>query len=204
MPASVTSPADMVNLALRRIGYKLRVSNLFDGSRASGVALDIYAQTRDAVMRDGNWDFCSRTLVLELLKQAPAGGYVPPNNWSTAYPAQPWMFEYSYPADCLKVRAIKNTAVLLPNFDPQPNTFSVANDTGFSPARKVILTDVPAALMIYTGQVTNPATWEASFIEAFAASLARRLAPSLADMEVTKLEAGDEAASNAAAQMERG
>ena len=45
MVASAKS-ADMVNLALRRVGYKLRVGNLYDGSMAAKMALDVYAQTR--------------------------------------------------------------------------------------------------------------------------------------------------------------
>lgn len=206
MPANlpIQSPADVVNLALRRIGYKLRVGNLYDGSKASGIALDIYAQTRDQLLRQNDWGFAERNVQPTLLKQAPPA-YVPMTPWDPATcPPIPYLFEYAYPDDCLKVRALKPVPVLVPSFDPQPNVYSIANDNAYTPARKVILCYVPQAMLVYTGQVTDPATWESDFLETLAASLGRRLAPSLVNMDVAKLEAADEAASMRVAEMEQG
>lgn len=204
MPASVTSPADVVNLALQRIGYKGRVGNLYDGSAAANDALDIYAQTRDELLRQNDWGFAERNLVLTLLKQAPAA-YIPPTVWDPAqYPPPGWLFEYGYPGDCLKVRCVKAVPLFQPNFDPQPNVYSIANDNTFVPPRKVILCNVPAAVLTYTGQVFEPSAWETDFVEAFAAALGRRLAPALVSMEAAKLIAADEAAAKQVAEMEQG
>ena len=192
MSASVASPADVVNLALRRIGYRLRVGSLYDGSEASKKALDIYGQTRDALIREGDWGFAERNAPLTLLKSAPRGGYTPPLTWTSAYPPLGYLFEYAYPADCLRVRAVKGTAIFTPNFDPQPNVFAVANDNSLAPPAKVVLCNVAGAIAVYSGQVTDPATWEADFVEALAAGLARRLAASLASADFVKLEGGDE------------
>ena len=77
MTTSVNSPADVVNLSLGRIGYKLRVGSLYDGSPASKAALDIYGQTRDEQLRLADWGFAQGEVQLTLQKVAPVGGYVP-------------------------------------------------------------------------------------------------------------------------------
>lgn len=204
MTASVTSPADVVNLSLQRIGYKGRVGNLYDGSAAANDALDIYAQTRDELLRQNDWGFAEITQVLTLLKQAPAT-YIPPTAWDpTLYPPPPWAFEYDYPTNCLKVRAVKTVPLFIPNFDPQPNLWSIANDNTFNPRKRVILCNIASAIMIFTGQITNPVNWDVDFVEAFAAALGRRLAPALVSMEAAKLMVADEAASKQIAEMEQG
>lgn len=199
MPVSVSSPADLVNVSLQRIGYKGRIGNLYDGSLAAKDALDVYAQTRDEILRKGDWGFAERNIAMLLLKAAPAQGYAPPNVWTSAYPPLPWRFEYAYPSDCLDVRAIKGQSVLVMEFDPQPVTFTVANDSALNPPQRVILCNVPDALLTYTGQVTDPTTWEPDFVEAFAAALGRRLAPALVGMEASKLLIADEQMSTAQA-----
>lgn len=205
MVASLQSPADVVNAALTRIGYRLRVSNLFDGSDAAKKALDIYGQTRDELLRQNDWGFAERNVAMTLLKSAPVSGYVPPNGWAGATnPPIPWAFEYAYPDDCLKVRAVKPTPIFIPPYDPAPYVYSVANDNYYSPARKVLLCNVVDAMLVYTGQVTNPSTWEADFTEAISAALARRLAAGLGGAELVKLEMTDEAMTQGVAEREQG
>jgi hypothetical protein len=190
--AIVQTPEDLVNVALARIGYKRRIDSIYEGSPAADAALDIYGQTRDAMLRENDWGFAERNLVLGQLKMAPLTGYIP-NAWTSQYPPLPWIFEYAYPFDCLKVRAVKATPFLVPNFDPQPNIFEVANDLSLTPPAKVILCNVPNAVLTYTGQVTDLTTWEADAIEAFAAEIGRRLAPVLLDPNAEKLAAQDAA-----------
>ena len=202
MPASLQSPADVINASLVRIGYKLRLGSLYDGSMAARRALDIYAQTRDEMLRQNDWQFAERNLQLTLLKQAPATGYA--LGWTTAYPPLPWIFEYEYPTDCLKVRSVKSAPAFVPNFDPQPNIFGLENDNSYTPAAKVILCNVPNAILVYTGQVTDPTTWEADFSESLCAALGRRLAPVLVGLDAAKLGAADEQATMNVAEREQG
>ena len=205
MVGVIDSPADVINLALVRIGYPHYIGDLYCGSEASAASLRIYSQTRDQLLRDGNWDFARRDLTMALLKQAPAGGYVPPNGWTPAYPPQPWMYEYTWPEDCLKVRGVRPAALFLPVFDPQPYIYSTPNDDAFDPPRKVIVCNVADAILTYTGQVTDPLTWEVSFIEDLASELARRLVPALAkDPNLLKQEDADEQGENAMASETRG
>lgn len=130
MSAVLQSPADIINDALVRIGYKLRIASLQDGSEAASEALNIYGQTRDEMLRNGNWMFAQKTATLTLLKSAPAGGYIPPTQWNpTTNPPLPYSYEYLYPDDCLKVRAVKSVPLFLFNPDPQPKLFTIGSDT---------------------------------------------------------------------------
>ncbi len=202
MATVIQSPADVVNLALAGIGHRDRIGSIYEGSAAAKQSLDIYSQTRDEMMRTVDYGFAERNVDLTLLKSAPVNGYFPPNQWNgTNNPPPPWLFEYGYPSDCLKVRAIKAAPLFVIDYDPQPIVFNVVNDSFYTPSRKVILCNVENALLTYTGQVTDPTVWEADFVEAFAAELGRRLAPTLANMDAAKFAAA--AAAQATADAER-
>ena len=204
MTSSIQSPADLCNNALVRIGYKgPRIGNLYDGSRAAKTFLDIYSQTRDELLRTQDWGFAYRSIDMTLLKPAPPGGYVPPLVWTSTYPPTPWLFEYAYPTDCLRVRAVNPVPIFVPDFDPQTHTFSIYNDSALD--EKTILCNIPpTATLNYTGQVTDPTQWEADFCEVLAAALGRRAGPALASIEIAKLEAQDEAQATAEADMAQG
>ena len=201
----ITSPADIVNLAASRIGFGDRIGSIYEGSKLAKQAMDVYSQTRDEMLRAVDYGFAEQNVSLALLKQAPAGGYFPPNLWDgTVNPPPPWVYSYAYPDDCLKVRAIKPIPLFVMDFDPQPNVFTIENDQYFVPSRKVILCNVQSAMLVYTGQITDPTRWEVDFIEAFAAELARRLAPVLANMDVAKFAAADAAQATATADSREG
>ena len=204
MVASVQSPTDLVNLALVRVGYKKSIGSLYDGSEAAKIALRVYSQTRDELLRQNDFDFAERTAIMTLLKQAPPGGYVPPAAWSTAYPPPGYLFEYAYPDDCLKVRAIKPQPFVLWEFDPQPVVYTTANDATFTPPQMVILCNIPNAIMTYTAQVTDLQAWDTDTLEAFAGALGRRLAPALLGLNAAKLAVEDEQAAFAVAEKEQG
>lgn len=204
MVASVQNPADLVNIALARIGSKHSVGDLYDGSMESNILLNVYAQTRDELLRMHDWGFAERDATLVLLKQQPLNAYIPPVYWSNIYPPIPWEFQYDYPADCLKIRSIKPVPMFIPDFDPQPYIFKIANDRTYTPTKKVILCHVENAVMVYTAQVTDPLVWEASFVEAFAASLARRIAPALIGLDAAKAEGQDEGVETAIAIIKQG
>lgn len=201
MTASLQTPTDIVNDALRRIGWKMRIGNLYDGSEAAKIALDIYGQTRDQLISDGNFEFEERNIAMTLLKQAPVGGYIPPNVWNPSFPAIPWLFSYAYPDDCVKVRAVKPAPIFVLNFDPKPHRYSVDNDNGFTPSKRVILCNVPSALLVYAGQITDPTAFDVAFTEAFSAALGQRLAPALLGLNNARLAAADAQAQKQTADM---
>jgi hypothetical protein len=199
---SLSSPAQIINNSLVRIGYKLRVGSLYEGSDAANKALAVYGQTRDEMLRDGDWGFAQRDVVLTLLKQAPTAGY---GTWNPATnPPLPYIYEYAYPADCLKVRALKSTPPQIPNFYPLAQPFRIQNDNNYTPPQKVILCDVGSAILTYTGRVTDPTTWQAGFTEALCAALGRRLLVALGNAQLIQAAASDEAAEDQIAKAEQG
>jgi hypothetical protein len=200
MPSSLASPADLINAAVTRVGYKDRIGSLYEGSKLAKKALDVYSQTRDQLLREGEWPFAQRDTPGTLIKQAPAGGYFGATVWSNTYPPLPWLYEYAYGSDFIKVRAVKPSLILLPNFSPQPHLFAVANDGN----ERVILSNVANAVVTYVGQITDPTDMPPDFIEALCASLARRLAPILANLDAVKLEAQDEMVETQVAERQQG
>lgn len=203
MAEVVTTVADVVNLALGRIGYRLRVADLLDGSEASTVALDIYGQERDNLLREGNWGFAQRQVNGTVLKSAPTNYFDTP--WSPAdNPPMPWQFSYEYPADCLEVRSVRPRPGFLVVVDPQPTLFNVVNDAGYSPPRKVVVANTADAVLIYTAQVTNPAYWHVGFVEALAARLADRMKLRLADPRLASLLVQEDAAETGRAEATQG
>ena len=185
---SISSPADLANNALVRLGFKLRVGSLLDGSDHAAHILDVYSQTRDEMLRQFDYDFASRTLTLTLLKSAPTGGYFPPNLWNPAtMPPVGSLYEYAWPSDAIKIRSLKYTPMFVLNYDPQPTKFTEYNDNNYTPAQRTIVTNVPNAIAIYTGRVTDPTTWDVAFSDAFAARLATVIGPALVGLEGTKM-----------------
>lgn len=203
MASVITTPEDVINLALVRIGYKLRIGSIYEGSEAASAALNIYSQTRDELLRQSDWAFASRQAALTLLKAAPANYFDSPWNPATMPPVG-WMFEYAYPSDALKIRAVGPQPGFVFNPAPKPHLFNVYNDNSSTPEGKTVVCNLENAIAYYTGQVTNPSDMEPDFIEAFAAALGRRLTPSLVDIQTAGLAVRDEAASQMIAERERG
>jgi hypothetical protein len=176
MASSVNSPEDVINLSLVRMGYKTRIGSIWEGSMAAKKALDIYAQTRDAVLREGDWQFA------EQITAATLTGNAAPF---------PWSFEYVYPTNCIKVRNLFSSTYAADTNNPTPTLWTVADNAA---AQKVIWSKAAGATLVYTAQVTNPANWEPGFVEALVAALARRLAAVLVSPQVAQAEGDDESA----------
>ncbi len=191
------------NMALRRISYPTPIGYIFEGSPAARVAVEIYGQTRDDLLRNSDWDFARQATGLTLLKTAPVG-YVYPTVWSSAYPPPPWIFEYAYPPGCLLVRSVRPTPIVMPALDPQPNIFVVADDPTVTPS-KVILTNLANAQAVFTGQIIDITQWNASAVEALVTALATLFQASLAPQpEMDKERIGEEAQAVAVAVGRRG
>ncbi len=179
MANSFSNAADVVNAALDRVGYKKNIGNLYDGSEQAIAALTIYGQTRDDLLRNFEWGFAERDISLTLLKTAPVGGYSDNRPWDiTTDPIPPFIYEYEYPEDMLKLRSL--------------------------PAKRVVLTNLASAIGVYTARVTSPLQWDVGFTESLIAQLGRRLAPVLAGLDAAKMEVQDEAVTTQTAEMKLG
>ena len=184
----VDSVEDLCNMALRAAGLPMRINDVYDGSDASKVALELYSQCRDSLLDVEDWSFNRHTAPLVLLKGPPPnGGYGPANPWSNLYPAPEWLYEYSYPADMIDLRAIVQQPGNMPDLDPLPAQWRVDNDSfpiiapgpppvATGPPAKVIYCNVTDALAVYRSRVTNPALYDPGFIDSLVATLGKRFA----------------------------
>lgn len=203
------APEDIANLALRRIAYETPIGFMNEGSRASRVAIEIYSQTRDDLLRSKDWPFARQATTLTLLKTAPVGGYSPATPWSTEYPPLPWIYEYIYPLGALEVRSVRPTPIFIPEYMPRFHRFVVASDPSLAPApdgeTRVILTNLVNAQAVVTGQIIDTSQWEANFVEALVDALAVKMQNALApEANFDKERLGEAAQATQIADMRRG
>ncbi len=174
------SVEDIVNQVLVEIGYDRKVQDIFEGSKASRVALEVYGQTRDELLDAHDWPFARRTVPLKLLKgPPPAGGYNAANLWSPAFPKPGWLYEYLYPSDCLEFMCMIPVPGPMFDLDPQPAVWRVDNDNTFTPPEKVLLTNVKNAIGVYTAQVVDISTWEPGYIAVLVKALKAKMSLAL-------------------------
>jgi hypothetical protein len=94
-------PTDIAQQAIDASGSDYLLGDIEDGSRQAQVILRAYQQCLMQLLRGANWDFARKTEQLTLL--ADATGNTP--DVGTIVPV-PWVYEYAYPIDCVKVRFI--------------------------------------------------------------------------------------------------
>lgn len=107
----MTTPATIANQALDAIGLggDVVISDLEDGTREAQICLRHYGQCLRQLLRMQNWDFARKTAPLTLLgdatgQTADVGTMVP----------IPWVYVYSYPIDCMKLRFIPWNGLMTP------------------------------------------------------------------------------------------
>lgn len=185
------------NRALQAIGTRTSIASLSETSVEARNCNLIYADTRDEVLQMAYWNFANKTAYLSLQKSAPGTPSSPASTatqWSSGYPAPPWLYQYGYPSDCIQmqrvVQQIQNYYIGTPYTSGGTNTYPYAVGPG-SPFRvatdmdlqgqqgNVILTNQYQAIGQYTMRITNPGLFGAQFVEALVQALAAKLALAL-------------------------
>ena len=166
MAIGFQAPEDVINGALRECGYPRTISEIYEGSRASRVAVEVYGPARDFLLQQQDWDFALREAALT----PTVGGKL----------ILGFTHEYNYPADALRIRYVHG-AIPSPNNDPQPVRALTGNDASLATPAKVIFTNQAAAVAVYIAQITDPATWNPAFSYAFVNMLAKIFAFALRD-----------------------
>lgn len=190
----MASQVSIANRALQAIGSRSTISALNEPSvEARNINL-IFDDTVQELLGMAFWNFAKKTNYLTLSKSAPG---TPTNQtavssqWTTAYPAPPWLYEYVVPNDCVQVRKIvqqmanyyigtpltSNGQTAYPLLIGPGARFEVATGTDANGNQQnVILTNQYQAIGVYTMNVTQPGLWDAQFIEALVQALAAKLA----------------------------
>jgi hypothetical protein len=70
----MASEIDIVNGALHRIGANT-IASLTEGTKNANVAVDVYAETRDQLLRGYQWGFATKRVQLAQLSTAPTFEY---------------------------------------------------------------------------------------------------------------------------------
>jgi len=164
----------IVNQALDIVGYPSHIGNIYEGSKASIIALNLWGTTRDALFTAAQPIWAKRDLRLVLLKSAPNinNGWADYSSglWDSSYPTLPWLYEYEYPTDCLLPLQIKVQTNFVPVYRPRPRSYRVSFDS-----QKVILTNTPDAILSYIAAVLDPDDWYDDFAEAMVEAVAKKM-----------------------------
>ena len=187
MPIGYAAPEDVINAALREVGYPRSISEIYEGSRASRVAIEVYGPTRDALLQEQDWDFAYREEALV----ASAGSAL----------IAGFGYAYTYPADCLRIRYVRLPTISAPNNDPRPVRWITYSDNTLSPPSKVIGCSLATATVTYIGQITDPSQWNPAFSRALVNRLARIFAFALRDeinLSRTRSQLADQVTAEAA------
>lgn len=190
----MASAVTICNRALQAIGTRTSIASLTEQSVEARNCNLIYDDTRDEVLQMAYWNFAQKTAYLALLKSAPG---TPTNasstasQWSTLFPAPPWLYQYEYPTDCIQmskiVQQLQNYYVGTPFTTGGSNgypymvgpgsPFKATTDEDTNGQQKnVILTNQYQAIGVYTMRITDPQLFGAQFVEALVQALAAKLA----------------------------
>lgn len=205
-----TADIEIANRALSAIAARAQIVNFSERSEEAAQCRLLYEPTRDALLRSAHWNFARATAYLTLIKSAP-GTLENPNAsglvWTPAYPAPPWLYEYAYPSDCLKVRFIlpqyqrgsesgvpffsANVSVRNWSYGGEPQKFQVATDRDNNGNQaNVILSNQNMAICVFTQRITRPDLWDNLFQEAMVDALGSRLTLALSgDKAMAKMQA---------------
>ena len=120
-------PADIINQALDAAGVDIVIGDPEEGTREAQVCLRAYVECVRQLLQAAHWDFARKQAPLDLLASSlrgeengnftnpDIGSFEPntnPNDNNFFTPnigfrvPFPWVYEYSYPTDCLKVRYV--------------------------------------------------------------------------------------------------
>jgi hypothetical protein len=177
----MVAPVDVVNIALQEIGSQASISSFNDGSAEAVAAGILYQPKIDALHRAAHWNCARYQVALTLLKAA--AGTTENADGSGPVPPLPWLYEYAYPADCLKARFIlpiwnANNPSGVPLTTAPPVTLALAWSSPPVPFQvstdfdadgnviRVILTDMCQAQLVYTKRIVNPDLWDPHFLSA--------------------------------------
>lgn len=168
MPISIE--AGICNLALLRAGQLQRITALSDNSDAAKACRTAWELNRDATLEAAAWPFAMKRALLNAITDGERGA---------------WAYAYEEPNDCVAMRFLDQADEDHPlgTYNTNPGeaeqlVFRIESDE--DTGRRVILTNVENAVLVYTARIEQPARWSAMFRNAFGYQLASDLAFGLA------------------------
>lgn len=185
----------LCNIALGQIGSRTQIVSLNPPAPANNLAAitaaQIYQTQVDAIFRAANWNCARVEGPLTLLKAVPGTPQNPSGILPT--PPVPFLYEYLEPPDAVKIRFVipqcsPATAVTTPLMSGtgvtnppraitrMPFVPAIDKDSNGNQV-KVILTNAPNALCVYTGRINNVDLWDPHLQNAVIGALAAWFCP---------------------------
>ena len=165
----MASNVQIANSALTKLGSS-RITALTDNVKAAREINAIFELRRDYLLRTHNWSFAMTRTTLPALDETPSWGYTT---------------LYQLPTDCLRVVQVNDMWVVpgLADYTSGPDS------EPYKITGRRIETDIGAPLKLrYIKRVTDPAQFDAAFVEVFASDLADQVCEALTQSN-TKREA---------------
>lgn len=149
-----TSPVDVCNIALKRLGADSIVA--FDeGSSAASLCEQLYSTTVDRILREHQWNFAQFRVTLARRVDVPSFGY----DYNFTLPTRPY---------CLRVNETYPAYV---EYDIENSVAANGDIQG-----RVLVTNEGDMKIRYTGRIEDVTLWDASFTDAVAFDLATQMA----------------------------
>lgn len=173
---------EICNRALSLIGTRSQIQSLTEASKEARECSLWYDTLRRQALRAVHWGFARAQTNLSLLGQLDQNT----SPW-------PWSFKYTYPASCCAVRYLlpptppQNAGVVVTprgtlsmpfnwNQASPVNRFIIANDLDqYNQQRRVVLSNVCEAQVVYTIDVTDTSLMDDLFQDAITHMLAARI-----------------------------
>lgn len=165
----MASNVEIANSALTKVG-STRITSLTDNVKAAREINAIFELRRDYLLRTHNWSFAMTRTTLPALDEPPSWGYTT---------------LYQLPTDCMRVVQVNDMWVVpgLADYTSGPDS------EPYKITGRRIETDIGAPLKLrYIKRVTDPAQFDAAFVEVFASDLADQVCEALTQSN-TKREA---------------
>lgn len=156
----ISTPAQICNLALLRIGVKAQIDDLASNdSTEAQVANACYEHIRDTLLSDFHWPFATKRSKPAALSSTRSG----------------WVYAYPLPGDCLTPQGVWSGDRNAPVDAKVPFTIELADDLG----SQWFLTDQQSAEILYTARLTALPVMSTPFVDALGWALAREFILSL-------------------------
>lgn len=179
------SETSICNKALLNAGARKQIASLDENSNAARVCKLFYENTRDALLQEAQWTWARKYAGLGLITGLPGAPGISTDGgstvWSPANPAPGWLYQYGYPADCLRMDwVIPQGQWGLFLAQAQQNgpwqalqNLGVPFEIGTANGVTVVNTNAQQAIGSYTMRVTNVALFPPQFVTALAGRLAK-------------------------------
>ena len=150
------NPVKIGNMALSHVGVSSSIESFAEDSVEAGQINLWYDFSREQALEMLDWNFARKRQTLATHSDDPPDGV--------------WTFRYQYPADSIKARTLVNPSGKDANAVP----FEVENSEDGT--TKTILTDLDAAVLVYTFNLQDTSLSSPMFVEALSFLLAHHIA----------------------------